>query len=178
MNHRILMAGFGGQGVMLMGELLARAAMRLGREVTYMPSYGPEMRGGTANCSVIISDGPIASPIITAPTVLVAMNDPSLEKFEGGVRPGGEVYYNASLIHAGRGRRDVVYIPVDCNRLAKELDSEKVSNIVMLGALVRRSGILPAEAVAAAMDEKFTGAKAGFIPVNRKALTLWDGDPV
>jgi 2-oxoglutarate ferredoxin oxidoreductase subunit gamma len=176
MIHRILMAGFGGQGVMLMGELLARGAMYMDKEVTFMPSYGPEMRGGTANCSVIISDKSITSPIITSPTELIAMNKLSLEKFEDSVSPGGFIYYNKSLMHSDDNRRDVTYIPVECNRLAKELYSEKISNIVMLGFVVNKSGIIPMEAVFAAMDAKFAGAKESFIPVNRKALSLWNED--
>ena len=178
MADKFIMAGFGGQGVMLMGELMAYAAMSMENEVTFMPSYGPEMRGGTANCSVIISDAPIASPIIMDPTVLVAMNEPSFKKFEKAVCSGGSIFYNNSLFDPEERRDDVEYIPVDCTQLAREIQSEKVSNIVMLGAVVRRTGILPEKAVSAAIAHKFTGSKADFIPVNNKALAAFTERPV
>jgi len=173
MTDKLIMAGFGGQGVMLMGELLAYGAMRQKKEVTFMPSYGPEMRGGTANCSVIISDAPISSPIVENPTVLIAMNGPSLAKFEQAVSPGGLIFYNDSLFHPSEARDDVDYIPVDCVRIAREVQSEKVSNMVMLGAVIRRTGILSEESVASAIVSKFSGDKENFIPVNKKALAAW-----
>jgi len=172
-TEKILMAGFGGQGVMLMGELMAYGAMRMKKEVTFMPSYGPEMRGGTANCSVVISDAPISSPIVMNPTVLVAMNGPSFARFEKAVKPGGSIFYNESLFKLGEPREDVDYIPVDCTRLAREIKSEKISNIVMLGAVLRRTGILSEEAVSEAIEHKFAGSKAAFIPVNNEALAAF-----
>ena len=178
MEDRFIMAGFGGQGVMLMGELMASAAMSMENEVTFMPSYGPEMRGGTANCSVIISNAPIASPIVMDPTVLVAMNEPSFAKFEKTVCPGGSIFYNKSLFDPDKSRDDIEYIPVDCTQAAREIRSEKVSNIVMLGAVVRRTGILPEKAVSDAIARKFMGSKAGYIPVNKKALAALKERPV
>jgi len=173
MTDKLLIAGFGGQGIMLMGELLAYGAMSAKKKVTFMPSYGPEMRGGTANCSVIISDEPISSPIVTNPKILIAMNGPSLGKFEEDVLPGGLIFYNYSLFQPSEIRGDVCYVPVDCARLAREILSEKVSNMVMLGAVIRRTGILPGEAIEGAIEKKFAGAKESFIPVNKNALAAW-----
>jgi len=173
MTEKFLIAGFGGQGVMLMGELMAYGAMSIKKEVTFMPSYGPEMRGGTANCTVIISDAPITSPIVMNPTVLVAMNEPSFVKFEKAVCPGGSIFYNTSLFEPEKGRSDVKYIPVDCTFLAREIQSEKISNIVMLGAVIRQTKVLPEKAILNAIAHKFVGNKAAFIPVNNKALAAW-----
>lgn len=171
--QKIVFAGFGGQGIMVMGELLAYSAMVTGKQVTYMPSYGPEMRGGTANCSIVISDEPISSPIITEPAILVAMNGPSLTKFEDSVKPSGIVFVNGSLIKKEPVRDDIVYVTIDCSGLAKEIMNEKLSNMVMLGALIERTKMVPLEAVYEAMDQKFKGDKAKFIPANRKALSAW-----
>jgi 2-oxoglutarate ferredoxin oxidoreductase subunit gamma len=173
MTYRILIAGFGGQGVMLMGELLSQAAMLDGKSVTYMPSYGPEMRGGTANCSVIISDEVISSPIITEPNILVAMNEPSLDKFESSVETDGFLFINESLISRVSSRTDIQSFAVDCTGLALSVLNEKIANIVMLGAVMAETNVVSTEAVTMAMERKFTGGKAKFIPVNLKALAVW-----
>jgi 2-oxoglutarate ferredoxin oxidoreductase subunit gamma len=173
MTSRMLIAGFGGQGIMLMGELLSYAAMLDGKQVTYMPSYGPEMRGGTANCSVIVSDEGISSPIVTEPNVLVAMNEPSLDRFEDSVTAGGFLFINESLISRKPRRDDVRSCFVDCTRLAQSVYSEKIANIVMLGAVIHERGIVSFDSVNKAMESKLTGNKATFIPVNRTALTVW-----
>ncbi|MDR2157353.1 MAG: 2-oxoacid:acceptor oxidoreductase family protein [Clostridiales Family XIII bacterium] len=173
MTHRLLFAGFGGQGIMLMGELLAYAAMIDGKQVTYMPSYGPEMRGGTANCSVIVSDGPIASPIITEAGILIAMNEPSLDKFEDDVDPEGLVFINRSLIGRKPRRSDVVSVAVDCIELARDILNEKIANIVMLGAVIRKSNIVSPDSVGEALRRKFSGKKEAFIPINESALSAW-----
>lgn len=172
--QKILLAGFGGQGIMLMGELLAYSAMLTGKQVTYMPSYGPEMRGGTANCSVVISDEPISSPIVTDPAILVAMNEPSLVKFENSVRPAGVVFVNRSLISKEPERGDIEYVLVDCTGIAQGIANARLSNIVMLGAVISKTGLIALDTVYAAMDKKFTGEKAKFIPANRKALCAWE----
>jgi 2-oxoglutarate ferredoxin oxidoreductase subunit gamma len=173
MKHDVLIAGFGGQGVMMMGELLSYAAMLDGKQVTYMPSYGPEMRGGTANCSVIISDEAISSPIITAPDILVAMNEPSLNRFENQVEPGGLIFMNSSLIMRETGRGDTRGYPVECISLAQSIDSERIANIVMLGAVIAASNIVPPDVMDKALERKFTGSKAKYIPMNQRALTIW-----
>ena len=139
MEQQFLIAGFGGQGVLLIGQLIAKAAMRQGYEVSWMPSYGPEMRGGEANCAVVVSDEPIGSPLVSEPTVLVAMTRPSLEKFMPAMPAGATLLYNASLIDGVTLREDIKVIAVPCNEIADRLQNSRVSNMVMLGA--RRRGL-------------------------------------
>ena len=136
MEKQFLIAGFGGQGVLLIGQLIAKAAMRQGYEVSWMPSYGPEMRGGEANCAVVVSDEPIGSPLVSEPPVLLAMNKPSLMKFMPMMPAGGTLLYNASLIEGVELRTDVTVIPVACNEVAEQLGNGRVSNMVMLGAYI------------------------------------------
>ena len=140
--HKIVLAGFGGQGVLSLGQILAYAAMAEGKEVTWLPSYGPEMRGGTANCSVIIADKPIASPIVSNPTLLVAMNGPSLDKFADKVTPGGVILVNSSLIAQKVERKDVRVYYVPANEMALDLGTAKAANIIMLGAINRACEIM------------------------------------
>ena len=172
--HKIFISGFGGQGIMLMGEILAYAAMIMGKQVTYIPSYGPEMRGGTANCSIAISDEAISSPIITNSAILVAMNAPSLAKFEKTVVPSGIIFVNKSLIGSEQNRDDVEYVYIDCEGLAHDGADEKPSNMIMLGAVVRKTGVVTIDAVYEAMDKKLIGDKARYIEINRKALMAWN----
>jgi 2-oxoglutarate ferredoxin oxidoreductase subunit gamma len=169
MQSEVQFAGFGGQGVMLMGQILAQAAMHEGHEVVWIPSYGPEMRGGTAYCTVVISDRPIGSPIIRNPQHLVAMNRPSLEKFAPTVKKGGVVFVNASIIPIGSGRSDVDELRVPIMELAKEVGNAKAANIVALAAFVARSRIVSFEALTAAVKDKFA-EKVKLIPLNLKAL--------
>ncbi|MFA5058804.1 MAG: 2-oxoacid:acceptor oxidoreductase family protein, partial [Opitutaceae bacterium] len=133
-EERIIIAGFGGQGVLMIGKLLAHAGMMEGKNVTWLPAYGPEMRGGTANCNVIISDDIIGAPIVTEATCVIAMNLPSLDRFESFVRPGGWLLANSSLIPRTPVRRDVQTLAIPVNDLAQEQGSPKVANVVMLGA--------------------------------------------
>lgn len=135
MTHEIILAGFGGQGVMVMGQLLTYAGMLEGAHVSWIPSYGPEMRGGTANCSVIISQEPIGSPIVTEATAVVAMNLPSLEKFESSLSPGGILVLNSSLIDRESKRDDIVTYKVPANDIANSLGNARMANMVALGAL-------------------------------------------
>jgi 2-oxoglutarate ferredoxin oxidoreductase subunit gamma len=169
MQSEVQFAGFGGQGIMLMGQILAEAAFAEGHEVVWIPSYGPEMRGGTAYCTVVIADRPIGSPIIHAPRHLVAMNRPSLEKFAPRVKPGGVIFVNASLIPVGSGRRDVDELRVPIIELAQEVGNLKTANIIAIAAFVARSRIVAFESLTAAVKGKFAG-KAKLIPVNLKAL--------
>ncbi len=171
MEKSVILAGFGGQGVLLAGKVLARAAMNEGLHVTWLPSYGPEMRGGTANCTVVVGHDPIGSPIVDAPDVLLAMNGPSLDKFEGRVAPGGVVVVNRSLVPRDVGRQDVRAVALRANDLARELGEPRAANMVALGAVVRALGMLPLEAVVQAMAEEL-GAKAGakLVTINRAAL--------
>ncbi|MBR0596711.1 2-oxoacid:acceptor oxidoreductase family protein [Sinanaerobacter chloroacetimidivorans] len=171
--HKLILSGFGGQGVMLIGQMIAYAGMLEGKEVTWMPSYGPEMRGGTANCTVIVSDKKINSPIVTEATAVVAMNYPSLVKFEPFVIPGGQLFINTSLIKEPAKRNDIEVFCVDANEIAVSLENDKVSNMVVLGAIVNKTGIVKLESIEKVMEKLFTGSKAKLLPLNKKALTAW-----
>lgn len=169
MQSEVMFAGFGGQGILLSGKILAEAAMEEGLEVAWVPSYGPEMRGGTAYCTVVISDKPVGSPIIRNPMHLVAMNRPSLEKFATMVRKGGVVLINSSLIPSSSGRTDVDEIRIPVTDIAKALGSVKISNIVALGAFVARSKIIRFESIEHAVKNEFK-KKKDFITLNITAL--------
>jgi 2-oxoisovalerate ferredoxin oxidoreductase beta subunit len=166
---RIKFAGFGGQGVLLLGQLMASAGMLARRQVSWIPSYGPEMRGGTANCSVTISDEEIGSPLIQNPTTLVAMNGPSLERFGGDVVPGGLVYYNSSMINEAPKRSDVTSIPVPANEIADRLGNPKVANMVVLGAMLAGGCAVSKEAVLAALPIVIR-AQQELLDLNREAI--------
>ena len=169
MQNEVQFAGFGGQGIMLMGQILAEAAMQQGYEVVWIPSYGPEMRGGTAYCTVVTSDRPIGSPIIRYPRHLVAMNRPSLEKFAPSVKPGGTIFINSSMISIDAGRDDVDVIKVPIIEIAKELGNVKTANIVALAAFVARSGIVSIDALRESVKKEFA-RKAKLIPLNMDAM--------
>ena len=166
----VVMAGFGGQGMLLAGKILAQASLALGREVSWLPSYGPEMRGGTANVIVCISSQPIGSPLIESPRALIVMNLPSLEKFAPKVRPGGVIVVNSSLVDRDPRRDDCVVIQVPARELASKAGTDKASNFVMLGAYVGATDVVPAEAIEAAIEKEFGGDKARFIPTNTVAF--------
>jgi len=166
----VLMAGFGGQGMLLAGKLLAHAAMSEGLEVSWLPSYGPEMRGGTANVIVCLSEEPIGSPLITSHRGLVVMNLPSLEKFGPRVRPGGVIVVNTSMIDREYERDDCVIVRVDARRIATDAEAERAQNLVMLGAYLGATDALPYDSVERAIVETFTGRKARFVPANVAAL--------
>jgi len=166
----VLMAGFGGQGMLLAGKVLAQASLQLGKEVSWLPSYGPEMRGGTANVIVCISSQPIGSPLIESPRALIVMNLPSLEKFAPKVRPGGVIVVNSSLIDRDPQRDDCVLLQVPSRELAKEAGSDKASNFAMLGAYIGATDVVPAAAIEVALENEFQGAKARFVPANIAAF--------
>ena len=169
MQSEIQFAGFGGQGIMLMGQILAQAAMAGGFEVVWIPSYGPEMRGGTAYCTVVISDRLIGSPIIRNPGHLVAMNRPSLEKFASTVKSGGVIFINSSIIPIDAGREDVDVLKVPIIEIAKDLGNVKAANIVAMNELVSRSNVLDLKKKKKAVKDKFA-QKEKLIPLNMKAL--------
>lgn len=172
-THKLIIAGFGGQGVMLIGQMIAYAGMLEGKEVTWMPSYGPEMRGGTANCTVIVSDKKISSPVVTKATAVVVMNQPSLAKFEGMVVPGGHLFINTSLIKEKPSREDVKIYNVDANKIATELHNDKVSNMVILGAIVNKVNLVKMESIEKVMERVFAGKKPELLSLNRQALMAW-----
>ena len=170
MEKQLIIAGFGGQGVLLMGQLLAYAGMLEGKQVSWMPAYGPEMRGGEANCAVVVSDEPIGSPLVSEPPVLVAMNKPSLMKFMPMMPAGGTLLYNASLIEGVELRTDVTVIPVACNEVAEQLGNGRVSNMVMLGAYIEAMKNLGTETIKEMLVHMFTGPKAKLVDLNIEAL--------
>lgn len=170
MKKQIIISGFGGQGVMSIGKNLAEAGMAEGFHVTWAPSYGPEMRGGTANCSVVISERPIGSPVFTHPTELIAMNAPSIDKFGMLVRPGGLVLVNSSVVTVEFRRPDVKTIYVPCEGVAYEIGNPKVANMVMLGAYIAATGALQRETIEEMIALMFTGPKAKLVPMNLEAL--------
>lgn len=172
MERSIIIAGFGGQGVILAGKILAQAGMDHGLHVTWLPSYGPEMRGGTANCTVVLSDVPVGSPIVDEATALVAMNRPSLDKFEHSLAEGATIVVNKSLIDSHVSRSDVTASYVDMNGIARgEVGNPRAINMVALGAYVKASGALPLQVVKDAMAQSMSqSGKDKFIEMNTKAL--------
>ncbi|MBM4372649.1 MAG: 2-oxoacid:acceptor oxidoreductase family protein [Deltaproteobacteria bacterium] len=169
MQSEVIIAGFGGQGVMLAGQLISYAAMDAGHHVVWLPSYGPEMRGGTANCTVVISDRPIASPVVPTPGAVVVLNNPSLERFGPAVRPGGLVVINSSLVNVELRRDDVRQVKVPANAIAQECGTPKAANMVMLGAWLGASRALAMQAVKDMIVHKF-GHKEGWVELNHRAL--------
>ena len=170
MKKEIIISGFGGQGVMSIGKNLVEAGMEEGFHVTWAPSYGPEMRGGTANCSVVLSDRPVGSPVFTYPTELIAMNAPSIDKFGPMVLSGGLVFINSSVVSQTFERPDVKTLYVPCEGIAYEVGNPKVANMVMLGAYVAATGALKPETIEAMIHHIFTGPKAKLVPLNLEAL--------
>ena len=169
MENRLIIAGFGGQGVMLTGQLLSCANMEKGLEAIFLPHYGPEQRGGTASCRVTLSDREIFSPVVREIDVLMAFNDPSLAKFESQVRPGGMVLTNSSLCKRPVSRADVSVHAIPADAIAEEIGSQKVANIVVLGAYIALTGILTQEEVFATIRHKLA-RKPELFGMNREAL--------
>ncbi len=171
MTYEIICAGFGGQGVMLIGQLLAFGGMIEGKEVTWFPSYGPEMRGGTANCSVVISDQPVGSPIVAEPDGLIAMNGPSLAWFMKAVKPGGVIVYNTSLISEVPDESPAVRrFGIATNELAQELGNDKVGNMVALGAFLGLAKVVGLASVETALKQVLPERRHHLIPLNISAL--------
>ncbi len=171
MENKVICAGFGGQGVMSMGQLLAYAGMIEDKHVSWLPSYGPEMRGGTTNCGVTVSDEEIGSPIITNDAdIAIVMNLPSLIKFEKDVKPGGKIFVNSSLIEKKVERTDIEVYYIDANKLAADIGNIKAANLVMLGAVLKSTPIVDIESILEAFKKVFGPSKEKFIPQNREAL--------
>jgi 2-oxoisovalerate ferredoxin oxidoreductase beta subunit len=164
----VRVAGFGGQGVLLLGEVLADAGLDAGLEVSWLPSYGPEMRSGTSNCHVRLARQPIDSPLVTVPNVLVAMNEPSLKKFDASVRPGGWVIYNGDTFPSEYARDDVHVLALPFTRMADELGDSRVANMVMLGALLEITGTLPQASIDAALRRLVKNPK--WLELDERAL--------
>jgi len=168
-----IFSGFGGQGVLSMGKLLAYAAMKEGKEISWMPSYGPEMRGGTANCMVNISDEPISSPVVTEYDVVVALNQPSLKKFESRVKKGGILIWESSTIKEGPTRNDIkIYALPAIDKATNELKNVKVMNMLVLGSLMKVQAIVKTETLLEALKETLPERHHHLIPLNEKAIEL------
>lgn len=169
MTQEVIMSGFGGQGVMLMGQLLTYAGMLENKNVSWIPSYGPEMRGGTANCSIIISEEPVGAPIVTEPTAVVAMNLPSIDKFEPALQSGGVLIINSSLVDKLPKRTDIQVHQVPANDLAVELGNVKVANMVILGSLVAATEAVSIESLLQAFAKVFA-KKPQLFAINEQAI--------
>lgn len=172
MLEQNLFAGFGGQGMLLIGQFLAQAGMNEDKFVSWLPSYGPEMRGGTANCSVCVSDKEIASPVITKASCVIAMNRPSLEKFESFVRPGGSLIINSSLIDIKSTRDDINVYYVPANELAEKMGNMKVANVIILGAFLELTKCVELDSVLGAIASKLGKKKANLVEINKQALLI------
>jgi 2-oxoglutarate ferredoxin oxidoreductase subunit gamma len=169
MHNEIIMAGFGGQGVLLIGKLLTYAGMKAGLEVTWMPAYGPEMRGGTCNCTVVLSDRKVGSPITRSPHAAIVLNVQSIDKFEPAIRPGGIMVVNTSLISRSAERSDIRVVPVAANQIAIEAGTVKAANMVALGAFIGASDIVPVALVKDALAETFANRQK-LVALNQTCL--------
>jgi 2-oxoglutarate ferredoxin oxidoreductase subunit gamma len=170
--EEILIAGFGGQGVMSMGQLIAYAGMNEGKYVSWLPSYGPEQRGGTANCAVVVSEEKVGSPLVSQPTAAIVLNNPSYEKFEPKVRPGGLLIVNASLVSKTSARSDIKVLNIKATDLANELGNSKVANMILLGAFLEQTGILTDHSILQALKKVLSPEKHTLLDINQRALKL------
>ncbi|MBE0433488.1 2-oxoacid:acceptor oxidoreductase family protein [candidate division WOR-3 bacterium] len=170
MTSEIIIAGFGGQGIVSSGIILGYAGLFENMNVTFFPSYGAEMRGGTANCSVVISTEPVASPIVANPDIVIIMNEPSLARFEPAVKPDGILFFNKTLIKSIPQRKNITIIPIEANAVAEELGEARIANMIMLGALVKKTGILKLETMKRAQRERFKKASDEQLMLNDRAL--------
>ena len=169
---QILIAGFGGQGILFAGKFLAYKGLLEDQQVSWLPSYGPEMRGGTANCNVILSDTPVGSPIITAPDVLIAMNLPSLQKYVDTVVPGGQIYVDSALIDVKVERTDVEVFYIPATQMAKDNGIDTLANMIIVGHLLQTHRSLSFEGTDAVVEKLVPPKKAALVELNKKALTL------
>ncbi len=170
MKEEIIIAGFGGQGVLSMGKILAYAGLMDNLEVSWMPSYGPEQRGGTANVTVILSDRPISSPVLDSYDTAVLLNQQSLDKFESKVKPGGTLIYDPSGIHRVPQRNDITIVPIDATSAAIELNNSKTYNMILLGALLKLRKLVPIDAVIRGLKKTLPERHHHLIPLNEKAI--------
>ena len=169
---RFLFSGFGGQGILFAGKLLAYKGLMEDKQVSWLPSYGPEMRGGTASCSVIVSDEPVGSPIVSSPDVLVAMNLPSLDRFESAVVPGGVIFADSTLIERKVARTDVTVHYLPATRLASENGMPTLANIILMGKILKTLDMFNEESISAALGKVISARHADMLDVNRKALQI------
>jgi 2-oxoglutarate ferredoxin oxidoreductase subunit gamma len=170
MERSIIIGGFGGQGILFAGKVLARAAMAEGREVFWIPSYGPEMRGGTANCIVIVSDRRISSPIVTTFDTVVALNQPSVDKFERSVKPGGLIIYDATNILTPPTRTDISVLGIPASEEAVKMKNTKVMNMIVLGAVLERTHVVEVKSVMDALRKVLPERHHHLLPLNEQAI--------
>ena len=170
MQKEIIIAGFGGQGVLFAGQVIAYAAMDTGKEVTWIPSYGPEMRGGTANCTVVIADDEIGSPLVKNPPLAIALNLPSFDKYEEVLAPGGTLVVNQSMVDRGTKRDDIHVIFVPCNDMAEEIGDKKLMNMVAVGALITALPELTLKDIEKALEGHLPARHKHLLPKNYEAL--------
>lgn len=170
MLEEMIIAGFGGQGVMSMGQLIAYAGMIEGKGVSWLPSYGPEQRGGTANCAVVVSDEPVGSPVVTKPTTAIVLNNPSFDKFEPLVRPGGLLLVNSSLVMKVSERTDIRIVELPATDLANDLGNSRVANMILLGTFLELSKIVTEAAILESLKKVLGEEKLHLIEVNQLAL--------
>jgi 2-oxoglutarate ferredoxin oxidoreductase subunit gamma len=170
MQTEIIVAGFGGQGVLFTGQLLAYAGMDEGKNVTWIPSYGPEMRGGTANCTVVVSDEEIGSPSVRNPAAVIVMNRPSLDKYEELVKTGGVLVVNTSMVDRKTTRKDIKVVEVDANAIAEKLGDKRMTNMVLMGALLANLPVLPIQSIEKALKGHLPARHQKLLPQNYLAL--------
>lgn len=170
MTYKFIMSGFGGQGVMAMGQLITYAGMKENKEVSWLPSYGPEMRGGAAYCSVIVSEAPVGAPTISQATDIIVMNEPSMEKFESRVAPGGNLFVNSSLVTTKATRKDIHVYEIPVTDLATEMGNPKVANMIMLGAFLKVTPVVKKESVYEAFLKVYGKKKKDLLPLNKEAM--------
>ena len=171
MQNDMILAGFGGQGVLLIGKMLAYAGMKEGKEVSWLPSYGPEMRGGTCNCTVVVSDKPVGSPVVRTPRIVVALNRPSLDKFEPSVKEKGILLINSSLINPTEvSRKDIEVLPIPANDIAKENGHPRLANMVALGAFVEKTKLVRITSLFESFEKILDQRYHPLIPSNIKAV--------
>ena len=170
MQEEVIISGFGGQGALFAGQLLAYAAMDQGLEVTWIPSYGPEMRGGKARCTVVVSDQPIGAPLVRRPSAAIVLNIPSMEAFEPAVKPGGVLIVNSSMVPDESEREDIEVVYAPASDLATEIGNVRMANVICLGALVETTGVVSLDAVAQALDDHLPERHRSLLELNKKAL--------
>jgi len=169
-DYEIVIAGFGGQGLLFSGKVLAYAGLLEGRELSWLPSYGPEMRGGTANCNVILSDTPVGSPIVDHPNVLMVMNAPSLDKYENAVKEGGCIFLDSTLITREVERKDVKVYRVPATQMANDMGMAGLANMILLGAVIAETGCISEEGIPEALKKVIPARKMNLLEANLKAL--------
>lgn len=172
MNKEILLAGFGGQGILFAGKVLAYSGLEAGREISWLPSYGPEMRGGTANCSVVIGDEPVGSPLVTEPDILIVMNTPSYDKFVGTVRKGGKIFADTSMTEISERRENIDFYGIPATELSGKSGLDGMANIILLGRMLKESELFTLAEITAGLEKCIPEKKKNLLEKNLEALKI------